>query len=99
MATPASTPSASNGTYLYLNEHLGYWPEAVRHRLRVYDLSRGQLAPDVLFDRSEGKQGMTGDWHSQVISPDGRFLYSLFVNYSPYERRPDCLGTCDRSEQ
>ncbi len=27
---------------------------------------------------------MTGDWHSQVISPDGRFLYSLFMKYSPY---------------
>ncbi len=47
---------SNDGAHLYLNEYLGRWPQTLSNRLRVYDLSLGQLAPDALFDRRGSRE-------------------------------------------
>jgi len=70
---------SNDGSHLYLNEYLGQPPGVARSHLRRYDLAPGRLDSTVILDRSSQKQGMIGIWQSHAYSPDGRYLYRLFI--------------------
>jgi hypothetical protein len=48
------------------------------YRVRVYDVGVG-LNPNVVFDKSDGGDAMTGVRLSGVPSPDGRWLFSVYA--------------------
>jgi WD40 repeat protein len=48
------------------------------YRVRLYDVGVG-LNPNVVFDKTDGTEAMTGQRVSGVPSPDGQWLFSLYV--------------------
>jgi len=54
--------------------------------VRRYDLGAGSLSPDIIFDKSDGSQAMTGLRLSGVPSADGQWLFSVYVraHQSPF---------------
>lgn len=55
-----------------------YVSPAVYH-VRMYDLSARQLDPNIVFDKGDGSEAMTGLRLSGIPSPDGHWLYSVYV--------------------
>jgi len=48
------------------------------YRVRLYDVGMG-LNPNVIVDKTDGNEAMTGQRLSGVPSPDGQWLFSLYV--------------------
>lgn len=66
---------SNDGMRVYLIEYVS--PAA--YRVRMYDVSAARLDPNVVFDKSDGSEAMTGLRLSGIPSPDGHWLYSLYV--------------------
>ena len=62
-------------TNLYLIQRL----DGRDYYVRRYDLTTGSLSPDIIFDKSDGGQAMTGLRLSGVPSADGQWLFSIYV--------------------
>src|SRR5215213_1543979 len=69
----------NNGSSLFLTESLGDDPSAKYH-VRRYDLAHGVLDPDVIVDKLDGSQIMSGVRQTAVASKNGSWLYSLYLN-------------------
>ncbi|TMC70784.1 MAG: hypothetical protein E6J18_09235 [Chloroflexi bacterium] len=56
------------------------------YHVRFYDVGRRRLDPNIVFDKSDGTDAMTGVRLSGVASPDGRWLFSVYAreNASPF---------------
>jgi hypothetical protein len=68
------------GRWLYLIEYGADWSAAETYRVRRYDLERGALDPAVIADKRNGDEEMVGQRQAAVASPDGRWLYSLYLD-------------------
>jgi hypothetical protein len=71
----ALSPDASR---LYLVEHLSA-RDAVRYRVRAYDLVRGRLLPRPVVDRSSRTAEMRGSPAARVATRDGGWAYTLYL--------------------
>jgi len=71
----------NGGTSLFLTESLGDDPTA-KYKVRRYDLTRGALDPNVIVDKLDGTQIMSGVRQTAVASKNGSWLYSLYLNPS-----------------
>jgi len=70
---------SNDGGRLYLIEYLSAQPGW--YRVRLYDLAVGRLAPQVIFDKTtRGAGAMSGTRVYGVPSPDGQWLFSLYIN-------------------
>ena len=70
----------ARGDSLYLIEHLQP-ADSGNYQVRVYDLDKGKLLPEVLGDGlKQVVSTMSGTSLQQVISSDGRWAYSLYLN-------------------
>jgi hypothetical protein len=69
----------NGGTSLFLTESLGDDPTAKYH-VRRYDLTHGALDPNVIVDKLDGTQIMSGARQTAVASKNGSWLYSLYLN-------------------
>jgi len=69
----------NGGTSLFLTESLGDDPTA-KYQVRRYDLTRGALDPNVIVDKLDGSQIMSGVRQTAVASQSGGWLYSLYLN-------------------
>ena len=69
----------NNGSSLFLTESLGDDPSAKYH-VRRYDLAHGALDPNVIVDKLDGSQIMSGVRQTAVASKNGSWLYSLYLN-------------------
>ncbi|HEX7263336.1 MAG TPA: hypothetical protein VF383_04060 [Candidatus Dormibacteraeota bacterium] len=47
--------------------------------VRFFDVPAGSLDPTIVFDKSDGSAAMAGARLSGVASPDGQWLYSVYV--------------------
>ena len=65
----------NQATSLYLIQRL----DGRDYYVRRYDLTAGSLSPDIIFDKSDGGQAMTGQRLSGVPSADGEWLFSIYV--------------------
>ena len=65
---------SNDGKRVYLIEYAS----ASIYRVRVYNVGVG-LDPNVVFDKSDGTNAMTGTRLSGVASPDGRWLFSVYA--------------------
>lgn len=69
---------SDDGKALYLIENVSLDPPT-RYQVRVYDVPRNQLQPGPIADKT-GSRVMQGFRQSSVFSPDGTWLYSLYLN-------------------
>ncbi len=70
----------SAGRSLYLIEYGDDWSAADTYRVRRYDLETGALDPAVVADKRNGETEMAGQRQAAVVSPDGQWLYSLYLH-------------------
>jgi hypothetical protein len=66
-----------DGRYLYLIEYTDP-RDTSRYAVRLYDLTRGRLAPEPIVDPHEADEAMRGSPLTRVSSPDGRWEYTLY---------------------
>lgn len=66
---------SNDGRRIYLIEYAS--PSV--YRVRFYDVAAGRLDSNVVFDKSDGGDAMTGTRLSGVASPDGRWLFSVYA--------------------
>ena len=69
----------NGGTSLFLTESLADDP-AAKYHVRRYDLAHGALDPNVIVDKLDGTQIMSGVRQTAVASKNGSWLYSLYLN-------------------
>ncbi len=69
------------GRTLFLIQHPS--PTSVHYYVRAYDLSRGRLRKEIVFDaREKGEGPMTGSPATRATGPTGRWIYTLYVRPS-----------------
>jgi hypothetical protein len=68
-----------NGTRLYLIQHMNVLDQS-RYVVRAYDVSSNTLLPGRVADPTQKSWVMEGYPVSRVISPDGRWVYTLYGN-------------------
>jgi YVTN family beta-propeller protein len=66
---------SNDGQRLYLIEFIS----STNYRVRMYDVGSGRMDPTIVFDKSDGSQAMAGLRLAGVASPDGAWLYSMYV--------------------
>lgn len=73
---------SDDGLRLYLIQYLN----GKEYYVRLYDVPSGSLSDNIVVDKSNGEQSMTGIRLSGVASPDGHWLYSMYVreNEGPF---------------
>ena len=67
-----------NGRTLYLIEHFSN-SDVLRYRVRAYDLQRGRLLPQIIVDKREPNEPMSGMPSARVSTVDGRKVFTLYV--------------------
>jgi hypothetical protein len=72
-----------NGRMLYLIEHRSS-TNLTSYLVRAYDLTRGQLLPKAIADRTQRGWVMNGTPVSRATTANGRFVYTLYQNYGGY---------------
>ena len=67
---------------LFLIEYLSSpdGSEMTPYRVRFYDLVADRLDPAIIADKRNAEQVMTGQRFKTLASPDGQWLYSLYLN-------------------
>lgn len=74
---------SNDGASLYLIETLprdGTATPGLGYKVRLYDLSADMLQPGVVVDKTAIAQTMSGTRQSAIASPDGQWVYSLYLN-------------------
>ncbi|HSJ54975.1 MAG TPA: hypothetical protein VLC52_14640 [Anaerolineae bacterium] len=76
---------SDDGTRLYLteyvvSEYVRSEPLFERNAIRLYDLARGRLEQAVVVTKRSEEEEMSGYRRAAVASPDGTWLYSLYVD-------------------
>ena len=64
-----------SGTSVYLIEHV----VGGEYYVRLYDVQSGTLEPDIVADKRDGNEAMAGLRLSGVASPNGEWLFSVYV--------------------
>jgi DNA-binding beta-propeller fold protein YncE len=65
----------NDGTRLYLIQHA----DASHYFVRYYNVSARTLDPQIVFDKSDGGNAMTGTRLSGIPSRDGQWLFSVYA--------------------
>ncbi len=76
-----------NGRTLYLIEHFST-ADVLRYRVRAYDLKTGRLLPQVIVDKREPDEPMSGMPSARVSTVDGRKVFTLYVEPGASVRPP-----------
>jgi hypothetical protein len=66
---------SNDGDRVYLIEYVS----GTDYRVRIYQVAAQQLDPTVVVDKFDPKESMTGTRLGGVASPDGAWLYSVYV--------------------
>ncbi|MFI5281733.1 MAG: hypothetical protein ACHQ0J_01215 [Candidatus Dormibacterales bacterium] len=67
---------SNDGLHLYLIQYLS---GTEQYYVRLYNLDTGRLADGVIADKTDGGRSMAGVRLSGVASPDGQWLFSIYV--------------------
>ncbi len=74
---------SNDGASLYLIETLpptGTATPGLGYKVRLYDMRTATLQPGVIVDKTAIAQTMSGTRQSSMVSPDGQWVYSLYLN-------------------
>lgn len=66
---------SNDGERVYMIEYL----PANSYHVRVFDVPAGRLDQTIIVDKSDGDAAMTGLRLAGVASPDGHWLYSMYI--------------------
>jgi hypothetical protein len=66
---------SNDGQRIYLIEY----QSSSSYRVRLFNVSGGRLDPGIIVDKSDGNAAMAGLRLSGVPSPDGQWLYSVYI--------------------
>ena len=66
---------SNDGQRIYLIEYLS----SSEYQVRFLNVGTRQLDPTIVFDKSDGSSAMAGLRLSGVASPDGHWLYSVYI--------------------
>ena len=66
---------SDSGDNLYLIQHVN----GREYYVRLYDVPSGLLTDNIVVDKSDGTQAMAGLRLSGVATPDGQWLFSMYV--------------------
>ena len=81
-----------NGRTLYLIEHFSN-ADVLRYRVRAYDLKAGRLLPQIIVDKREPNEPMSGMPSARVATADGRKVFTLYVGQEhPFVHLLDTVG-------
>src|SRR5262249_10699715 len=81
-----------NARTLYLIEHFSA-TNALRYRVRAYDLKAGRLLPRIIADKREPDEPMVGIPAARVSTADGRKVFTLYVgNEHPFVHLLDTVA-------
>src|SRR3954451_2353308 len=78
-----------DGRWLYFTK---YKPDLVDYEVRAYDLTARRLLPDPIVDPREPDEKMVGAPVSRVMSPDGRWAYTLYTGAENFIHALDTAG-------
>jgi hypothetical protein len=67
-----------DGRTLYLIEHFST-TDVMRYRVRALDLKTGRLLPQIIVDRREPDEAMSGMPAARVATADGRKVFTLYL--------------------
>ena len=81
-----------NGRWMYLIHYS--WPNTLKYEVLAYDLVRGRLLSKPIVDPSDRGEAMTGFPLRRVMSPGGRWAYTLYFRPSgmPFVHALDTVG-------
>jgi hypothetical protein len=83
---------APNGRTLYLIEHFSN-ADSLRYRVRAFDLKTGRLLPQIIVDKREPNEPMSGMPSARVATADGRKVFTLYVGQEhPFVHLLDTVG-------
>jgi hypothetical protein len=73
---------SNDGKRIFLIQYISN----TEYYVRQFDVGIGQLNPTIIFDKADGGAAMAGVRISGIPSPDGHWLYSLYVRHdkSPF---------------
>jgi len=73
---------SNDGKRIFLIQYISN----TEYYVRQFDVGIGQLNPTIIFDKADGGAAMAGVRISGIPSPDGQWLYSLYVRHdkSPF---------------
>jgi DNA-binding beta-propeller fold protein YncE len=66
---------SNDGQRIYLIEYLSN----SSYRVRRFNVTVGQLDPNIIVDKTDGNAAMAGLRLSGIASPDGQWLYSVYI--------------------
>ena len=69
---------SNDGERLYLIQYLN----GREYYVRLYDVISGKLDANIVVDKSNGEQSMSGTRLSGIATPDGNWLFSMYVRES-----------------
>ncbi len=72
---------SNDGNLLFLIQYVAP-DQPNKYQVRAYDLGRGALRPQAVVDKTAGQPIMQGERQATVASPDGQWLFSLYLNAS-----------------
>ncbi len=70
---------SNDGKLLFLIQYVGQ-DDPSQYQVRAYDLAGGFMRPQLVVDKRGGQPIMQGTRQATVSSPDGQWLYSLYLN-------------------
>ncbi|MDX6375820.1 MAG: hypothetical protein QOE98_123 [Gaiellaceae bacterium] len=73
-----------DGAMLYLVHYTAPRTDSNRYEVRAYDLRSRTLLPEPIVDPREPDEKMTGVPLTRLMSPDGRWAYTLYSSEQPF---------------
>jgi hypothetical protein len=81
-----------DGRWIYLIQYTSH-RDSKRYRVRVLDAGDGRLQPGAIVDPTEPDEKMQGEPQWRVMSPDGRWAYTLYGGAGrPFVHALDTVG-------
>lgn len=82
-----------DGATIYLVQYLSA-VDPTSYAVRAYDLGAGKLLADPIVDPGEAAEKMAGRPKTRVLSPDGRWAYTLYdgASKAPFVHALDTVG-------
>jgi hypothetical protein len=81
-----------DGTRVFLVKYRSVDPGDLRYEVRAYDLAAGRMLPEPIVDPREPDEKMQGWAVTRLMSPDGRWAYTLYTGEENFVHALDTRG-------
>jgi hypothetical protein len=81
-----------DGGTIYLTHYLSPDRDVLRYEVRAYDVAQGRIAGGPIVDPREPDEKMQGAAMTRIMSPDGRWAYTLYGGPESFVHALDTVG-------